>query len=62
MRHHRNIAVVISFLFSSSAFAAVLPATPPTVNVDAGPLGKLSVGGLLSVNGRAQSNRYDASG
>jgi len=53
MRHHRNIAVVISFLFSSSAFAAVLPATPPTVNVDAGPLGKLSVGGLLSVNGRA---------
>lgn len=42
--------------------AAVLPATPATVNVHAGPLGELSVGGLLSVNGRAQSNRYDASG
>ncbi|WP_238323834.1 outer membrane beta-barrel protein [Acidithiobacillus caldus] len=30
--------------------------------MNAGPLGEVSVGGLLSVNGRAQSNRYDASG
>jgi hypothetical protein len=35
---------------------------PPSVHINAGPLGELSVGGILSVNGRAQSNRYDASG
>ncbi|WP_308389254.1 outer membrane beta-barrel protein [Acidithiobacillus sp. AMEEHan] len=62
MTHHRKIAVLVTCLFSGSAGAAVLPATPPTINVDAGPLGKLSVGGLLSVNGRAQSNRFDQSG
>lgn len=57
------LSTVVAALFVSPvAEAAVLPAMPPSVHINAGPLGELSVGGILSVNARAQSNRFDASG
>ena len=55
-------AMAAALFISPLADAAVLPAMPPSVHINAGPLGELSVGGILSVNGRAQSNRFDASG
>lgn len=55
-------AMAAALFISPLADAAVLPAMPPSVHINAGPLGELSVGGILSVNGRAQSNRYDQPG
>ena len=56
------LSTVAALFVSPVSEAAVLPAMPPSVHINAGPLGELSVGGILSVNGRAQSNRYNASG
>ncbi len=55
-------AMAAVFLVSPFADAAVLPASPPSIHVNAGPLGQLTLGGILSVNARAQSNRYDMTG
>ncbi|MGK9451193.1 outer membrane beta-barrel protein [Acidithiobacillus caldus] len=45
-------------LFTPPALAAVLPAMPPSINIHAGPLGQVQVGGLFAFAGRAQSNVY----
>jgi len=57
-----TLAATIIMLSTTVAYGAVLPAMPPSINIQAGPLGQLSVGGILSVNGRAQSNTYPVSG
>ena len=57
-----SIAATIAALSTTAAYGAVLPAMPPSINIQAGPLGQLSVGGILSVNRRAQSNVYAQTG